>query len=171
MDPQVFFIRKPLHAVATAERCLSVMSIALANVERYVSIRHPMQHAAHLTVGRTLAAIAGVWVAALGVAATPVVAQWEVLDTGTRHCDDIVVSSTSAAAFVVVVVALLFVAPSLMMAAMCCSIYRVARQAGRRVAPGVEDGGRPAAESTFQAGSTGRRRRRAAGGREHLPDG
>ena len=101
-----------------------------------------MQLAAHLTVGRTLAAIVGVWVAALGVAATPVVAHWDVLDTGTRFCGDAVDSSTptSAAAFVVVVVALLFVAPTLMMAAMCCSIYRVARQAGRRVAPGTDDG-------------------------------
>ena len=124
----------------------SVLSIALANVERYVSIRHPMQHAAQLTVGRTLTAIVGVWVAALGVAATPVVARWDILDTGTRFCGDRRVSCTptAAAAFAVVVVALLFVAPTLMMAVMCCSIYRVARQAGRQVAPGVDDGHRPA---------------------------
>lgn len=50
----------------------SVLSILLANVERYVSIRHPMQHAAHLTVGLTLAAIVSVWALAIAVAATPV---------------------------------------------------------------------------------------------------
>jgi len=122
----------------------SVMSVALANVERYVSIRHPMLHAAHLTVGRTLAAIGGVWAAAVAVAATPLVADWDVLDTGTRRfCGDGPASATStpAAAFVVVVVALLFAAPTLAMALMCCSVYRVARQAGRRVAPGVDDVG------------------------------
>lgn len=119
----------------------SVLSVALANVERYVSIRYPMQHAAHLTCDRTLIAIASVWVTALAVAATPVVAEWDVLDTGSQCCDGVASSTPrAAAAFVVVVLALLFVSPTLMMAAMCCSIYRVARQASRRVAPGIDDG-------------------------------
>jgi len=121
--------------------CASVLSIALANVERYASIRHPMRHAAHLTVSRTLAAIASVWAAALGVATTPVVADWSILDTGTRCCVGVERSTPAAAAvFVVVVVVLLFVAPAVTMAAMCCSIYRVARRAGRQVAPAVDDG-------------------------------
>lgn len=119
----------------------SVLSIVLANVERYVSIRHPMQHAAHLTVGRTLMAIVSVWAAAVGVATTPVVADWDILDTGTRCCDGVASSTPAAAAvFVIVVLALLFVTPTFVMAAMCCSIYRVARQAGRQVVPGVSDG-------------------------------
>lgn len=121
----------------------SVLSIVLANIERYVSIRHPMHHAAHLTVGRTLVAIVSVWVAAVGVAATPVLANWNILDAGT-HCCAAVTGNTPAAAamFVVVVFVLFFVAPVSMMAAMCCSIYRVARQAGRQVVPGVSDGHR-----------------------------
>jgi len=119
----------------------SVLSIALANVERYVSIRHPMQHAAHLTVRRTLMAIVSVWAAALGVATTPVVADWHVLDTGTRCCVGVASATpTAATVFVIVVLVLLFVAPTSVMAAMCCSIYRVARQAGRQVVPGVDDG-------------------------------
>jgi len=119
----------------------SVLSILLANVERYVSIRHPMQHAAHLTVGRTLAAIVSVWAVAVGVAAMPVAADWYVLDTGAQCCVTGLATSASGAsvAFVVVVLTLLFVAPTFVMAAMCCSIYRVARQAGRRVAPGAGD--------------------------------
>jgi len=124
----------------------SVLSIVLANVERYVSIRHPMHHAAHLTVGRALMAIVSVWVAAAGVAATPVLADWNILDTGT-HCCAALTSTTPAAAamFVIVVFVLFFVAPLSMMAAMCCSIYRVARQAGRQVVPGVIDGHRDSA--------------------------
>jgi len=118
----------------------SVLSIAVANVERYVSIRHPMLHAAQLTVGRTLLAIVSVWAAAVAVAATPVAADWDVLDTGTRCCAGVAgLTPPAAAGFVIVVLALLFVAPTFMMAAMCCSIYRVARQAGRQVVPGVND--------------------------------
>jgi len=118
----------------------SVLSVALANVERYVSIRYPMQHAAQLTVGRTMMAIVSVWVAAFAVAATPVVAEWDVLDTGAQCCGGIASSTpTAAVVFVIVVLALLFVAPTFIMAAMCCSIYGVARRAGRQVAPGVDD--------------------------------
>jgi len=134
----------------------SVLSIALANVERYVSIRHPMWHAAHLTVGRTLTAIVGVWAAALGVAAVPVIVGWDILDVGTRCRGDGRVSlhgHTAAAVFAVVVVALLFVAPTFMMAAMFCSIYRVARKAGRQVAPGVDDGRTRGSSSTINATS------------------
>ena len=124
----------------------SILSTLLANVERFVSIRFPMRHAAHLTVSRTLASIGGVWTAAVGVATAPVVADWEVLDTGTRCCVGMSGStSTAAAAFVIVVVTLLFIAPTLTMALMCCSIYAVARQAGRQVAPGFDDGHRPPA--------------------------
>jgi len=81
------------------------------------------------------------------VAATPVIANWDVLDAGAQCCGAGVVSSTcggAAVAFVVVVLTSLFVAPTFVMAAMGCSTYRVARQAGRQVAPGVgEDTGRP----------------------------
>jgi len=126
----------------------SVLSVALANVERYVSIRHPMLHAAHLTVGRTLAAVVIVWAAAVGVAITPVVADWHILDIGSACCAGATSSMSAAAvAFLVVVLALLFVAPTFMMAAMCCCIYRVARQAGRRVVPSVSDGHAASARS------------------------
>jgi len=132
-----------LRLLSTFVAFASVLSIALANVERYVSIRHPMQHAAHLTVGRTLTAIVGVWAAALGVAATPVVADWDILDVGAWCCAEVVSSTPpAAAALAIVVVLLLFVLPTVAMAAMCCAIYRVAGQAGRQVVPGFDDGPR-----------------------------
>lgn len=56
----------------------SVLSSTAIGLERCASIRWPMLHAAHLTIGRTLTVIAAIWAVSAAVASIPPAVGWDV---------------------------------------------------------------------------------------------
>jgi hypothetical protein len=134
----------PLLRIATTFVAFaSVLSAAAVSVERCFSIRYPMLHAAHLTVGRTMGIIGYIWIQAGLLAAVPHVTGWSVLayrglvaTTGNwialpvRSC-----SSGWPIAFIVAAVFVFFIVPSAIMAIAYCVVYRVARRTARQICP------------------------------------
>lgn len=123
----------------------SILATCTISVERFYSIRLPMHHAAHLTLGRACAVIASyVWFQA-GVLATPPAAYgWSVFlyrypdddfdDHNERGACGTDVGETEYI-YVLVASLLCFLVPGAIVTSMYCAIYRVARQAARQVHP------------------------------------
>jgi hypothetical protein len=134
----------PLLRVATTFVAFaSVLSAAAVSVERCFSIRYPMLHAAHLTVGRTMGIIGYIWAQAGLLAAVPQATGWSVLAysglvTATGNWIPLPVHACWSGwpiVFVVAATFLFFVVPSTVMAIAYCAVYRVARRTARQICP------------------------------------
>lgn len=142
----------------------SILATSAISVERFYSIRLPMHHAAHLTLGRACAVIASyVWFQAGVLAAPPAAYGWSVFlyrypddedgfddDNGQVKCG----TGIDETEYVYVSVAslLCFIVPGVIVVSMYCAIYRVARQAARQVHPGPM---RTPQDETLQVNSPG----------------
>ncbi len=110
----------------------SVFTICVISMERYYSVRSPMQHAANMTLGRTACILLSVWVVSMVIALMPA-SGWNSYTYQPRKY--VCTFSPQEPSYVLFSIAVCFILPASVMAVMHCAIYRVAKKAASQIHP------------------------------------
>ncbi|XP_076314831.1 octopamine receptor beta-2R-like [Tachypleus tridentatus] len=114
----------------------NMFAACLISGERYLSIAHPMFHAAYLTKGRVTLVLILSWIAAIVIAFPPLVGWSEfVFQPGRFQCFYATSTLFVHKTYVITVFFLCFLAPATFSLCMYIGIFRVARNIQTRVCP------------------------------------